>query len=313
MTLDRDDVLRKDFPITRKGYDPTAVDAHLRKVAKGVDELAKAPPPAPPRDTAGSAAAGKVQAIVEAAERSADEIERQARDDAERTREQAAADAREHVERVAAAAGEMRARIDELESTLSGLLTRFRTEAEVIATDLESLRVHVGEVRAEEEAAPVEAEVVPELAEPLAEPEPEPDPGQAAVEALEEEVAEADTLVAELETTVAEAEAADASKPDPLATLRAAIEKEAANGEAPAAAEEPDELDEVAEEAEAELVEESSETPDAPDEDIEGARIVALGLALKGEPAEKITPQLAKFNLSDPAGLVDDVIAKAGR
>jgi DivIVA domain-containing protein len=299
MGIEREDVLGKDFPVVRKGYDQAAVDAHLRKVAAGVEELAKAPPPPAPRDTAGSTAAGKVQAIVEAAEKSADEIERQAREDADATREQAAAEAREHVERVAEASAAMRARIDELERTLSGLVTRMRADTDAIASDLESLRTHVGEVRAGEE--PADATVVEEEAPPAPEPAPAPPtpatPAVAAVDELEDEVAESDALVAEMESAVSKADDDDERR---LAAIKAAIAQESAADDEP-------------EEVEAELVEESPETPDAPDEDIEGARLAALRLALQGKPAEEITEKLAGFHLSDPASLVDDVIAKAGR
>jgi DivIVA domain-containing protein len=313
MPIDRDDVLRSDFPIARKGYDPAAVDAHLRRVAKGVDELAKAPPP---KDTAGAAAGGKVQAIVEAAERSAEEIERQAREDADATRASASTDAREHVERVSASAAAMRDRIDALESALAELTGRFRTDAEGIATDLETLRGDVGKVRSEEAAtAEVSAPSAPvaqaPVVEPELEPEPPPLPGDAEVEALEAEMSEADDLVEELETTVSAADEQPARE-DPLAVLRAAIEKEKEkpNGqvtEVRAAVAEPEPEPEP---VEAEVVEDEPETPDAPDEDIEGARITALGLALKGESAEQITPQLARFNLKNPAALVDEVLAK---
>jgi DivIVA domain-containing protein len=304
MPIDRDDVIRSDFPTARKGYDPAAVDAHLRKVAKGVEELAKAPAP-PPKDTAGAAAAGKVQAIVEAAERSAEAIERGAREDADATRAQAAAEASEHVERVAAAATEMRARIDELETSLTDLVRRFRTEGDGIAADLEALRATVSELSAREPV--VDAEAVEED-EPL---EVTPAaPSQAAVEALEDEVTEAETLIAEMETAVADADEEPEPVPAPatakdngeetaLAAIRAAIEKERA--------------DENEEAEEVELVEENAEPDDAPEEDVEGARIVALRLALQGKTADEITPQLARFNLSDPAALVEDVLAKAGR
>ena len=298
MGLERDDVLRKDFPVARKGYDQAAVDAHLRKVAAGVEELAKAPPPPAPRDTAGGAAAGKVQAIVDAAEKSAEEIERQAREDADATRAQASAEAREHVERVSAAATEMRGRIDELERTLGDLVARMRADTDGIASDLEGLRTHVGEVRAGEE--PAEATVVEDDApEPPVAPPTPATPAAAAVEELEDEIAGSDALVAEMETAVGDADDDERR----IAAIKAAIAQET---EAEADEEEP-------EPPEAEVVEEAPETTDAPDEDIEGARLTALRLALQGKSAEEITEELAGYHLSDPGTLVDDVIAKAGR
>jgi DivIVA domain-containing protein len=305
MAMDRDDVVRKDFPVVRKGYDPTTVDAHLRKVAAGVEELAKAPPPAPPRDTAGSAAAGKVQAIVEAAEKSAEEIERQAREDADGAREQAATEAREHVDRVSAAADEMRGRIDELERTLAELVTRLRADAEGVATDLESLRAHVGVVRSGEEPA------APAPAVPAPAPAPPPARGRDEVEALEDEIADSDALVAEMETAVGDAGDAGDDDERRLAAIKAAIAQESAAADAAAPAGDDDAEPEPVEEAD--VVDEEPAKPDAPDEDIEGARLAALSLAMKGESREEITRRLAGYHLSDPGTLVDDVIAKVGR
>ena len=76
MALDRQSIMRDDFPSNRRGYDPSAVDAHLDRIATEVEELrrqAATPAPAPPAPL--SAQAGQqVKAIVEAAERGAQEI-----------------------------------------------------------------------------------------------------------------------------------------------------------------------------------------------------------------------------------------------
>jgi len=42
MAISKDDIVRSDFPTARKGYDPNAVDAHLREVAERVS-LAEVP------------------------------------------------------------------------------------------------------------------------------------------------------------------------------------------------------------------------------------------------------------------------------
>ena len=39
MALDRQSIEKKDFPIGRHGYDPDAVDAHLRALAGEIEEL----------------------------------------------------------------------------------------------------------------------------------------------------------------------------------------------------------------------------------------------------------------------------------
>ena len=101
MALDRQTIMRDDFPSNRRGYDPAAVDAHLDRIATEVEELRRqAAVPAPLSAQAGD----QVKAIVEAAERSAQEI-----------RYAAQAEAREHVAHVTDAA-------DRLEPALQGLL-----------------------------------------------------------------------------------------------------------------------------------------------------------------------------------------------
>jgi DivIVA domain-containing protein len=71
VALDRQTIMRDDFPSNRRGYDPAAVDAHLDRIADAVDEMRRqAAAPAPLSAQAGE----QVKAIVEAAERGAQEI-----------------------------------------------------------------------------------------------------------------------------------------------------------------------------------------------------------------------------------------------
>ena len=72
MALDRQDIEKRDFPIGRRGYDPEAVDAHLRSVADEV-ETVKRNSSRPARD-AGHRRQRPGAAIVEAAEASAADI-----------------------------------------------------------------------------------------------------------------------------------------------------------------------------------------------------------------------------------------------
>src|ERR671930_1275318 len=110
MALDRDDIERHDFPTARRGYDPEAVDAHLRRVADEFDKLGR-PAPAPPPSGLAAGASEQVRAILEAAEASAAEM-----------RADAGAEARGHVERVEGAANEMVARLGQLQGELDRLL-----------------------------------------------------------------------------------------------------------------------------------------------------------------------------------------------
>ena len=81
MELDRQSIEKRDFPIGRRGYDPAAVDAHLRTLAAEVEELRYALE-SRAGETLGSSAGTQVQGILEAAEATAAEIEQRAAEDA---------------------------------------------------------------------------------------------------------------------------------------------------------------------------------------------------------------------------------------
>ena len=85
MALERQSIEKKDFPIGRRGYDPEAVDAHLRMLAEELEELKRSSRRR--TETLASAASEQVRAIVEAAETSAAEIQRQAEDEAREIRD----------------------------------------------------------------------------------------------------------------------------------------------------------------------------------------------------------------------------------
>ena len=103
MELSRESIERGDFPRVSDGLDPEAVAAHLRAVAEAVEKLS--PPGAA---TATSSSGERVRAIVDAAERSAAELEASARADAERIR----AGARTDLERLRRLVAEIGNRAD---------------------------------------------------------------------------------------------------------------------------------------------------------------------------------------------------------
>jgi DivIVA domain-containing protein len=104
LALDRQTIEKRDFPIGRRGYDIAAVDAHLAMLADEFDALRRqAERPAPLDAPLAGAASEQVRLIVEAAEQSAAQIEREAEADARRTREEAGRDATEHVSAVSEA------------------------------------------------------------------------------------------------------------------------------------------------------------------------------------------------------------------
>jgi DivIVA domain-containing protein len=155
MALERDAIVRRDFPVGRRGYDQAAVDAHLERVAAGVEELRRAAQaPAAPAGVAG-AASEQVRAIVAAAEESAAGIERAAREEAQATRARADDEARTEVSRVREVVG--------------GLLERLRA----IDGELAALEAGVGELRGTVPAAPepaAEPATRPGAQEPAGEP-----------------------------------------------------------------------------------------------------------------------------------------------
>jgi len=169
-------IARRDFPTNRRGYDPAAVDAHLEAVAARVAELerrvAGAPPPL-------SARAGEqVQAIVEAAERGAQDI-----------RAAAEADARERVAKVGEAADRLGARIDELAAEVATLTSDLSARVNRLRDELAAIQAHVPGLEAEPAppppaAAPPAAQAPAEL--PAAPPAgPSRDAGSARIVALE--------------------------------------------------------------------------------------------------------------------------------
>jgi DivIVA domain-containing protein len=149
MSISREDIVRGDFPTARKGYEPEAVDAHLRTVADKVEQ------------DNGSAslaevAAQKVASIVEAAEAKAKEIEADARREADELLSNARSQARDQIERAQRSVAKLIGQADELRERIGAM-----------AQDV----VGGEDARAETEPAP---EPVPEPAPPQPEVDPSP-------------------------------------------------------------------------------------------------------------------------------------------
>jgi DivIVA domain-containing protein len=242
LALDRQDIERRDFPIGRRGYEPEAVDAHLKRVAEEIDELRRADRPS--TASLATSAADQVRSIVEAAETTAADIKHQAEDEASGTRSRAESDAettradatnqaRRHVNSVQEATQTMLQRVDAMESELGALVESLRTGANRLTADLTLLAGNMGE-------------------------------------------------------------------------LRGAV-KEAGGGDAAPAAE-----DGEADEAEAESDSTQEDAPEGED-DSEGARLIALNMALNGTPREETERYLAEnFELADREKLLDEVYARVG-
>jgi DivIVA domain-containing protein len=161
VALDRQTIMRDDFPSNRRGYDPAAVDAHLDRIADEFDELRRqAAVPTPLSAQAGD----QVKAIVEAAEHGAQEI-----------RDAAHAEAREHVARVTVAADRLRERIEQMERDITQLVVDLRTGAERLRGDLDELQAGtdvLSDARHEKLPQAAAPEPEPAPAAPAAGPEP---------------------------------------------------------------------------------------------------------------------------------------------
>ncbi len=298
MALDRQAIEKKDFPISRRGYEPEAVDAHLAQLADALEQAerratdaersARGASAAPAASSTGArvtsslaaAASDQVRIIVEAAESSASQIERSAQADADRIRREAEAAAattrteaigrsEEHVTRVGDATGQMLQRVDAMEGELGQLLESLRTGTNRLNADLSLLQGQLGELhdgsgdRAPSAGATRRASAQAPAPTPTPAPEPEPEPEPVAEEEPEVvvvEVVEEDEIVA---------------PSGPVATEEAAAEPE------------------VAQEG-----------------DVEGARLIALNMALNGQPRDETDAFLREnFELSDRDGLLDEVYA----
>jgi DivIVA domain-containing protein len=156
VALDRQSIEKKDFPIGRRGYDPDAVDAHLKLLADEIDELKRS---ARRRsESLAAAASEQVRSIVEAAETTAADIQRQAEDEAreiradasseaDATREHATSEAREYVGRVSESTTGMLERIDAMENELNALIESLRTGSNRLNADLQLLEGNLAAVK----------------------------------------------------------------------------------------------------------------------------------------------------------------------
>jgi DivIVA domain-containing protein len=163
--MKRDEIIRSDFPISRKGYDPAAVDAHLRKVADQVEGSGE--------PSLADVASEKVASIVEAAEAKAKEIEADARREADDLLSGARDQARDQIERAQRSVAKLIGQADELRERIGAMAE------EVIGTGEPKAETPQPGPQPVPEPAPPQPEIdpspitVPEPVPPL-EPEPEP-------------------------------------------------------------------------------------------------------------------------------------------
>jgi DivIVA domain-containing protein len=278
VALDREQIERKDFPIGRRGYDPTEVDAHLTGLAGQVDELKRATRGR--TETLAATASEQVRAIVEAAESSAAQIHRQAEADAQEIRGEASADAnaaraqatsraREYVGKVSESTVTMLERLEALQGELEDLIETLRAGGTRLHEGLRALEAELEEVR--NSAAP-RSEIAAEPSTPVAAGAPERGP-VAAGPPKSSPIAPA---AADLHRSLP----ADAPGASPPADAQDGVPPADAQGASPPAA------------------------------DSEDARLIALNMALNGSSREETERYLeANFALRDRHELVEQVYA----
>jgi hypothetical protein len=277
--LDRQSIEKRDFPIGRRGYDPAAVDSHLRMLAGQVEDLQHAIAGSRGSESLGSAAGTQVQSILEAAETTAAEIERNAAEsaqqvraeaarDAEQTRAEAVARAQAHVEAVSLATATLLQRVESMDEEVGGLVDSLRAGAGRLAADLASVETNMGELydaASGQAPAPAQAANGSAWAAPAAAPAPPAAPAPAPP--------------APPRAAAAESRAAPVASSFATTAPRVSSEPRAA-------------------------------VPTAGGGDLDGARLIALNMALNGESRVQTDRYLAEnFELADRTKLLDEVYA----
>ena len=276
MGLERQNIEKKDFPIGRRGYDPDAVDAHLSKVAQEVDELKTTSRRR--TETLASSASEQVRAIVEAAENTAADIQRQAEEDAQEIRGDANAEAQHTREQATAQAREYVGRVSESTSVMLQRLDAMESELGAL---IESLRTGANRLNADLQLLEGNLGELQESAAPRPRFEAEAPPAAPVVESGYGAAAPVgDDLYEEQNEHELDYSGHAVSEPYAETTQLPAYEEPAQAVEEPA--------------------EEGGDT--------EGARLIALNMALNGTPREETDRYLAaNFELGDRQALLDEV------
>jgi DivIVA domain-containing protein len=296
--LDQQSIEKRDFPIARRGYDPAAVDAHLRALATEVQELHHTLEHRA-GESLGSSAGTQVQGILEAAEATAADIEQKASDDARRTRAEAGSDAERtraeaveraqaHVAAVAQATAVLMERVESMDGEASTLVESLRVGAGRLASDLTTVETNMADLY---DAAAGRTAGTPEIVPPPVVPPPAGGPSaDAPVKQAASELVP--TPPPSPAASPVAARATPPLPPSPAAPPQSTVPPSASSGPSPA--------------------------PPAPrsiepangDDDLDGARLIALNMALNGESRVATDRYLAEhYQLADRQKLLDEVYA----
>jgi hypothetical protein len=319
--IDRQAIERRDFPIARRGYEPAAVDAHLRALAAEIEQLQRELSDGSGHASLAASAGSQVQSILAAAEATAADLARDAQDsaratrdqadrDAAHTREQAIAQARGQVAFVAQATAALLERVNSMDAEASALTDSLRAGANRLAADLAAVETNMSELydaaagqgltRAvsgeppAQPSIPVPPPSTPHLAEQAmaaptpAPPAPAPAPAASGPPTLDPPPASG---------AAAPQVRAAQSVPPPLSPAEAADPQPHVDPEPPAA------RTRITAEADA-------GAQPVEGGDLDGARLVALNMALNGESREDADRYLAEnFKVADRQKLINEVYA----
>jgi DivIVA domain-containing protein len=273
LALERQSIEKKDFPIGRRGYDPDAVDAHLTTLADAIDELKRSSRRR--SETLASSASEQVRAIVEAAESSAAEIQREAEEDAREIKAEASSEAQATREQASTQAREYVSKVSESTAVMLQRLDAMESELGAL---VESLRTGSNRLNADLQLLEGNLVEVGDAAHPRPAFEPEPDLPTSPV-------------------------ASTPLPPPPASPVAAAVPPPGAP-----VAQEPLETGVYEEELyEDDCGQDEAPLGDAAD-DTEGARLIALNMALNGTSREETDKYLSEnFVLANRAALLDEV------
>jgi cell division septum initiation protein DivIVA len=299
--IDRQAIERRDFPISRRGYEPAAVDAHLRALASEIEQLQRERADGGSEPSLATTAGSQVQSILAATEAAAADIEQQARDSARTTREDADRDAaqtrseaieraRAHVAAVSQATAALLERVGAMDSEVSALVESLRGGANRLAADLTAVETKMGELYDAAAGQPlanaVGAQSQPVVAVP---PPPGPPAPTASAPPIPPPPASgaAAPAVRRAQTSPPPLSAPELAEPDAHVDPEAPPPRQRIAGSATSAS--PAEVD---------------------SSDLDSARLVALNMALNGESREDAERYLAEnFELADRGKLIDEVFA----
>jgi DivIVA domain-containing protein len=277
VTLDKKSIQRTDFSMARRGYDPAEVDAHLSVVADEVTALQAA---SHGGGSLASSASDHVRTIIEAAESSAAQIRREAQEDASQTRRQAEEDARD------------------VSASRAGALDRLEATRRELDSVIESLRAGAGgsdAQRAPEPAPEVEAEAAHVSA----------TAGEDGVTAGENGVGAGESGVTAAGSGVA---GGSGQAADDAAGTDVTPTDDATPVTSPVPATDPIPATGPTQDAEDEPAAPAPQARGPANADAEGARLIALHMALNGTSRDETAKYLSEnYQLADRDRLLDEV------